>query len=127
MRIISAEEEINYKSKKEINVKLPEDWWFATYSFNFFAKDENTEVNIIPFNKNISSKSNEKISEEILPTPSEWDFSKGDYRIQETGSTNQQYAYNDRLKIRIIKYSIYPAVFFSLLFTFIVLNTIVGS
>lgn len=126
MHINSVEEEQKYKEKKEINVKLPEDWWLATYTYSFFAKDENTEVKIIPFDKSNTNRSNKKVYKEILPTPLDWNFSKGDYRIQETGSTNKQYAYNDRLKIRIIKYSIYPAVFFSLLFTFIILSTIVG-
>ncbi|MCP5062359.1 MAG: hypothetical protein GY936_07850 [Ignavibacteriae bacterium] len=126
MHLISAGDQ-HFQSKEEITLNLPNDWYLVTYSYNYFANEDNSDLRVLPFNNSNKKISSKKYQEEILPTPSEWDFSKGDYRIQETGSTNQQYAYNDRLKIRVIKYAIYPAVILSLLFTFAVLSTIVGT
>ena len=124
MHIISKEDDAKIQ-EKIFYVNLPLDWWSITDSFSYYAKGENTKVQIIPLKTSVAKKTLEKEDQrEVLPTPSEWDFSKGDYHIQETASTNKDYAYNNRLKIRFIKYAIYPALTFALLFTLLVLNTI---
>ncbi len=122
-------EEVQQSQEKiEIKLSLPKSWWFTTYSYSFYATNNIYEAKIIPLrtsNNKTSTKEKENL-EEVLPTPSEWDFSKGDYRMQESGSSKKQYAYNNRLKVRILKYSIYPALALALLFTFVILGTVVG-
>jgi len=109
-----------------IGVNLPNNWWNSSYSYNFYSAKNKAEVKIIPIKTN-KDKIQHKINKNDFSKTLGYDLSKGDYHIQETYSSKKDYAYHNRIKIRITKYAVYPALVFALLLTFSILSIIVET
>jgi len=109
---------------ENVSMYLSENWWTTSYSFNFYSKKNNT-VQLIPIQRKqkdifLEEPDNHNISKEI-----EKDILKGDYHVQEIHYDKKDYAYYQKRKLQFIKYSIYPAVLFSLVFTFAILSILI--
>ena len=104
------------------NLKVPEKWWNSSNSFSFYGNNEKDKIKLFK----ITEKEKDTIHK--ITEPSEnpmFDASKGDYIITNSNYLKKDYTHYRKSKERIIKYSIYPAIFFSLLVTLIILNFII--
>ena len=91
---------------KNMGVTISGEWWESTYSINFTQK-ENTPI--YKFQKKKVQK---------FPSISGWDIAKGDYRVPVSKPETRDYVYYRDLKIKLFKYSIYPAVIITMLVIF---------
>jgi hypothetical protein len=94
------------ESKDKINnieVSIPSDWWESSNSLNYRQKRSSP---IYEFKKKEVSK--------FAATPG-WDIAKGDYRVKESRVNTHDYVYYRDLKIKLLKYSIYPVTIFTML------------
>ncbi len=110
------------KDEGIVTIYLPYQWWNTSNSFHFFSNESFHTAKIISMNQN---------REEIFKKENNNDFSrrlkkdldKGDYLIQ-SDAYPKDYAHYQKMKINIIKYSIYPFLLLALFFTFLILNGI---
>ncbi|MBU0472811.1 MAG: hypothetical protein KKF62_01475 [Bacteroidetes bacterium] len=86
-----------------MKIQIPSAWWTSNYSFNL--ADEQKPLIHLNRKLNISN---------IPPTPG-WDIKKGDYRAKVTKVSSKDYVYHRDLKLKIIKYSLYPVVIITIL------------
>jgi hypothetical protein len=100
------------KSNNHIFIDIPTEWYYTKSTYDFVEKNSN-QLNIINFNspQNVLSKTKLK----PLPIPSNWNAKNGDYRVQESRTEAKDYVYYRDLKIKILKNSIYPVLFISIL------------
>ena len=94
------------ESKDRINnieVSIPADWWESSNSLNYRQKRNSP---IYEFKKKEVSK--------FAAIPG-WDIAKGDYRVQESRVNTHDYVYYRDIKIKLLKYSIYPVVIITML------------
>ncbi len=116
------EDEKIQKDEGIAKIYLPNQWWNTSNSFHFFSQESLHTAKIISMNQN---------REEIFKKENINDFSrrlkkdldKGDYIIQ-SDSYPKDYAHYQKMKLNIIKYSIYPFLLLALFFTFLILNEI---
>ena len=112
MNVIPLFKEVN-RTKDDINdleVILPSAWWISSYSLDF--------------NDKICSSSNKptykfsQVKKEVLPITDGWTIKNGDYRVMESLANSHDYVYYRDLKIKLVKYSIYPVVILTMLLVF---------
>lgn len=94
-------------TKKNVEVQLPSEWWTSTYSLDFNSKKDT------PSNSPIYKLKQAK--KEDLPITPGWTIKKGDYRVKESMPNSHDYVYYRDLKIKLLKYSIYPVVIATML------------
>lgn len=123
MIALSIEEDNKYLLNEEVlELTLPCNWWNTSNSFSFYANGN--ENKLYGFNEKVTKVSHNINNErKILQEPT-FDASLGDYILNDQGYLKKDYAYHIKIRERILKYSIYPAVFFALMFTFFILDLI---
>ncbi len=90
----------------DIEVSIPSDWWESSNSLNYSQKRDSP---IYEFK--------EKEVPKFATTPG-WDIAKGDYRVKESRADTHDYVYYRDLKIKLLKYSVYPVVAITMLVIF---------
>lgn len=98
------EEEIQFEQKKSGIIQIPEDWWKTDYSVDY-------SLEVIPQKVGFNTK--EKVKN--LPKTPGWNIDNGDYRVRETKNDARDYVYYRNFKLRMLKYSIYPVLFVTIL------------
>lgn len=114
---LMAKKEREQEEVSEIEIQISSDWWNTTYSVNHQIDGDkqstlNNRENI--FCKRDYSK---------LNTPG-WDVIKGDYKVKESNYNTRDYLYYRNLKIKIVKYAIYPVVALTVLVIIAILKMI---
>jgi hypothetical protein len=100
MRVIplSKEQFITKENVRDIEINIPAQWWNTTFSINYPIEEKTIHYEI------------KKRPNLQLIYPNNWDIKRGDYRVRETGNTKHDFVYYRNLKLKILKYSIYPAI-----------------
>ena len=116
-------ENISFHHEEEMaKIYLPTKWWNTSYSYNFFAEESLPKTRIISLNnnkvKNINVERFNNFKNNLKS-----DLDKGDY-FRQTDANQKGYAEYQKMKIKILKYSIYPFLILALFFTFFILNGI---
>ena len=88
---------------KTIAITIPAEWWESSYSFNYKQKNN---APIFEYKKTQKPK---------FPSTPGWDIAKGDYRVHVSKLNSHDYVYYRDLKIKLLKYSIYPVTIFTIL------------
>ncbi len=91
---------------KDIEISIPSDWWNSSYSFNY---SKITNPPVYEFKKREVPK---------FKTTSGWNIKKGDYKVRESRVNTHDYVYYRDLKIKLLKYSIYPVLIVTVLLIF---------
>ena len=104
-------EQKSYREKvKDLQITIPVDLWESTFTYGDPIKRiKNT--NKLRTAKNIQ-----------LPITPMWKDVKSDYRVKETNIDRHDYLYYRDIKIKIVKYSVYPAIFLTIVLVFIFLS-----
>ena len=84
-------------------VEIPFGYWNSSYSNSFYKTSKFTIYKIGKCKKN------------ELPSTAGWDLAKGDYKVQSTNVNTHDYVYYRNLKIKFLKYSIYPVIVITML------------
>ncbi len=93
---------------KNLEVTIPSEWWNVSYSLDFNVKKEPKVYPIYRYKKK------EKVA--FTHNSKDWNIKRGDYRVKESMIKNtRDYVYYRDLKIKLLKYSIYPVIFFTML------------
>jgi len=102
MNIIPLNAQIKIKDetekKKNITVVLPHGWWWASFSVDNLNQ-EKKESNIYRFTDNAKPKFNYD----------KWKITEGDYIIKDAPQV-KDFVYYRNLKLKMLKYSIYPVM-----------------
>jgi fumarate reductase subunit C len=108
--------------KEKTDIYLPMNWWNKNYSYKFHMK-ENNKTSIFPLPIHDQKIIREGNSNNLFNNYN-WKFSDGDYQVKTTYYNSKDFQYYYRKRNIILKYSLYPALIFALLFTFSILNII---
>ncbi len=92
-----------YKKKKSVQITVPSGWWNSNYSFEYDKSKGPLQFGV---KKNKSRK---------LPGTPGWNANSGDYRVKDSKIDARDYVYYRDLKIKIMKYSLYPFVVVTIL------------
>jgi len=85
MQTISLKHQIT--TPKELqSFTLPPNWWSTNYSYDYFSKEDNTEIQLFKLETPINDENEfNKDSEEYIKSPKNgWDYSHGDYYINDS-------------------------------------------
>jgi hypothetical protein len=88
---------------RNIQIQIPSEWWSSSYTVNF------SEINNSPTMKYVEK------TIKTLPKIADWDIQKGDYRVKETKANTRDFVYYRDMKIKILKYALYPVIFATVL------------
>lgn len=86
------------------------DWWSTTNLISFTLKESST---------------NQAVGHKSLPNTPGWDIKKGDYRVRDTKVKNLDYIYYRNLRLKMLKYLLYPGILFTIIFVFVILRMFV--
>lgn len=97
-------EEDLFEQKKSGLIHIPENWWRTDYSVDY-------NFEIIPQKVDFERKMKVK----NLPKTPGWNINNGDYRVRETKTNARDFVYYRDFKLKILKYSIFPVLFVTIL------------
>lgn len=98
------DEEIQFEQKKSGFIQIPEDWWKTDYSVDYSLEFISKKAD---FDRKVKVKN--------LPKTPGWSINNGDYRVRETKNDARDYVYYRNFKLKMLKYSIYPVLFVTIL------------
>ena len=105
MNVIPLNADVKIDEKKEsgnknITVVLPVNWWYPTASIDAVSKQAR-KTRIYHLTRERKPKFNYGRG---------WSISKGDYRIKNVSPKHKDFVYYRNLKLKVLKYSIYPVI-----------------
>ena len=125
MQTVSLKRKIT--SQEELpSLTLPKNWWSKNYSYNYYSKEENPEVQLFKFEPPINDEIefNEIKDENIQSSINGWDYSHGDYYVNDRNFKNK--AKKQKNKAIFANNFLYIGIAFAVFITLIVLNIVVS-
>ncbi len=89
------------KENKDVTISLPHNWWSADFSISPVRSRQKKPARLFPIQKFTPFG-------DLKATHKKWTSANGDYRVREP--YRKDYVYYRDLKLKLIKYSVYPAV-----------------
>ncbi len=121
---ISQEDSKYLLNEEKLEIGLPKDWWYSSYSIDAYKQEKKEKVRLFQMNNNSFGELFDKKNKREIQNKPIFDASKGDYIITNRDYLKKDFTYYRKQKERILKYSIYPAVIFALVFTITILSFI---
>jgi ribosomal protein L33 len=126
MHNVSLEQTKDFDKEELPNLILPHNWWSRNYSYDYYPKENNSEIQLFKFEPKLKDEIEfEEIrNSETLKSINGWDYSLGDYYVSEKNYKNK--ANNQKFNTLFANNFLYIGIAFAIVITLLVLNIVVS-